>query len=182
MQFTHDGPSLFGYSQTQYTRDSVVCNSNTIVITALRWKQTGRIELRTDNKAKHFFWTPHKILDWAYNQIVVGGIRFFPFAIRIHSCVFLGGGWFGFCGIWSLLSFMTSSCKNDRERLRLHWTQFDYKTTHTQSIKYGWVVWFSFVLALFFMLWLCNILHWIRYTYFSALVLVFVLGGRGHWK
>lgn len=64
--------------------------------------------------------------------------------------VFFWGGWFGFCGIWSLLSFMTSSCKNDRERLRLHWTQFDYKTTHTQSIKYGWVVWFSFVLALFF--------------------------------
>lgn len=30
-------------------------------------------------------------------------------------------------------SFMTSSCKNDRERLWLHWTQFDYKTTHTHT-------------------------------------------------
>lgn len=28
------------------------------------------IELRTDNKAKHFFWTPHKILDWAQHIAV----------------------------------------------------------------------------------------------------------------
>lgn len=89
------------------------------------------------------FWTPHKILDWA--QHIAASVLFstvwfgFVFSIMwdfmllllFFVCVRCSPRCFVALGR-CVLVYDKPSCKNDRERLRLHWTQFDYKTTHTK--------------------------------------------------